>query len=103
MNRNVVVYNGAEIIQEYQNDVTWEDVRRERDEQLKKADLWMLSDRYSTLTSEQQTSLTDYRQELRDLPSLYYDADDYDMNTGLGSKGANDAADNFPVAPAYMN
>lgn len=103
MERNVTVFNGTEIIEQYQDDYSWDNIRQERDEMLKQSDLWMLADRYSTLTDSQKTELTNYRQVLRVLPQTYYDEDDYNEETGLGSKGANDAADNFPTVPAWMD
>jgi hypothetical protein len=103
MDRNITVFNGTEIIEQYQQDYSWDSVRQERDDMLKQTDMWLLVDRYNTLTTEQQTELTTYRQELRDLPSIYYDEDDYDETSGIGSKGANDAADNFPTEPDWMN
>jgi len=69
-------------------DVSWELVRAYRDAYLTQADLWMLVDRYNTLTEARQTEITTYRQALRDLPSNYTEA--------------NDAADNFPTAPTWL-
>ena len=68
-------------------DIEWDELRTFRDAWLKESDLWMLADRYSQLTDEQQTDLTIYRQALRDLP-------DYDT--------ANDAADAFPTPLEWM-
>ena len=96
MDRNVTVFTGTDITSQYQQDVTWVDVRSERDEMLRMSDLWMLADRYAALSGAEQTELTDYRQLLRDLPATYYDATDED------TEGANDAADNFPVAPSWI-
>ena len=48
-------------------DWEWLEVRHIRDSYLEASDLWMLSDRYTQLTTEQQTELTTYRQELRDI------------------------------------
>ena len=64
--------------------------------------MWMLTDRYDTLTESQKSELTTYRQALRDLPSVHYDESDFDIETGLGSKGANAAADNFPTKPSWL-
>ena len=69
-------------------DVSWELVRAYRDAYLSKSDLWVLLDRYNTLTDSQKTELTTYRQALRDLPSAYTES--------------NDAADNFPTAPSWL-
>lgn len=102
MERKVKVFDGSEIIQEYNQDVDWLAVRAERDGMLEATDMWMLADRYNTLTESQQTELTNYRQMLRDLPATYFDESDFDEETGLGSKGANDAADNFPQVPDWI-
>lgn len=96
MDRNVTVFTGTDITSQHQQDVTWIDVRDERDAFLWASDIWMLADRYAQLTAGEQTELTDYRQALRDLPENYYDATDED------TEGANDAADNFPVMPTWM-
>lgn len=69
-------------------DVSWELVRAYRDAYLSKSDLWVLLDRYNTLTEAQQTELNTYRQALRELPSNYTEA--------------NDAADNFPNPPDWL-
>lgn len=79
MNRNYTRFNGIEIIEQGQHDVTWEEVRRERDQALADTDWRAVKDR----TMSQ--AWKDYRRALRDLPQ------DYDT--------ANDAADNWPEAP----
>jgi hypothetical protein len=66
----------------------WGFIDAERRMRFRQSDLWMLSDRFNNLTTEQQTELTTYRQALRDIT-------DYDT--------ANDAADNFPTLPDWMN
>jgi|TARA_B110001454_G_C12611084_1_gene388715 hypothetical protein len=68
-------------------EVDWDLVRTYRDAWLKESDLWMLVDRYNTLSEEQQIELIEYRQALRELP-------DYET--------ANDAADNFPTELEWM-
>ena len=103
MDRVIQTYSGATLIETTTFDVNWTEVRLERDEMLRRADIWMLVDRYTTLTDSQKTELTNYRQALRVLPQTYYDEDDFNEETGLGSKGANDAADNFPTPPDWMN
>ena len=102
MDRTVETYDGATLIATTTFDVNWEYIRMERDTKLQQTDIWVLVDRYDTLTNEQQSELTTYREELRDLPATYYDEDDFDESSGLGSKGANDAADNFPTQPAWL-
>ena len=102
MDRHAKVYNGSTLIETVSYDVDWYRVRTERDHLLKETDLWMILDRYNTLSDSQKTELTTYRQALRDLPSDYFDATDFDNETGLGSKGANNAADNFPAKPTWL-
>jgi hypothetical protein len=89
MNRNYIEYGDDGVITiQGQHDVSWFEVRSERNNALTTSDLWMLSDRYDALTTEQQTELTDYRTLLRTLPNDY--------------STANDAADNFPTPPDWM-
>lgn len=102
MNRSVIIYNGTEIIEQYEQDVDWVSVRAERDGMLEATDMWMLADRYNTLTESQQTELANYRQTLRDLPTVHFDETDFDEQTGLGTKGANAAADAFPSPPSWL-
>ena len=75
-------------------DFDWNTILMARITQLEITDIWMLTDRYNSLTSEQQTELTTYRQALRDITD-YLDEDE-EMN------GANNAADNFPTLPDWM-
>ena len=49
-------------------DMNWMEIRQMRDMYLMDTDVWMLADRYASLTEAQQTALTAYRQALRDLP-----------------------------------
>ena len=79
MNRNYTIYDGEEIIDFGQYEITWEQVRKQRNQELELTDWWALKD----LTMSQAKK--DYRQALRDLPQDYEDA--------------NDAADNWPVMP----
>jgi len=102
MDRTVQVYDGPTLIETRTFEVDWDTVRLERDRLLVETDMWMLADRYNTLTESQQTELANYRQLLRDLPATYFNESDYDEETGLGSKGANDAADNFPTPPDWL-
>jgi hypothetical protein len=67
----------------------WEEIRGIRDGWLTDSDLWMLADRYATLTTSQQTELTTYRQALRDLPTS--------TATGLASDCL------FPDKPAWFD
>ena len=102
MDRHAKVYDGKTLIEIVSYDVDWYIVRSERKQLLEETDLWMLLDRYNTLTDSQKTELTTYRQALRDLPATYYDESDFDESTGLGTKGANNAADNFPTRPSWL-
>ena len=79
MDRNYTIYNGTEIIESGQYDVSWVEVRKERNEALENSDWRAVKDR----TMSQ--AWIDYRQALRDLPQNY--------------ESANDAADNFPISP----
>ena len=79
MNRSYRVYDGPDIIEEGMRDVTWEEVRDMRDYYLKNSDWRAIKDR--TMSA----GWKDYRQALRDLPQEHDEA--------------NDAADNWPVAP----
>lgn len=79
MDRNYTIYNGSEIIEQGQIDVTWQSIRRLRDSLLTETDWRAVKDR--TMTQDWK----DYRQALRDIPQDYEDA--------------NDAADNWPVMP----
>ena len=79
MDRNYTRFNGTEIIEQGQRDVTWEKVRKERDQELARTDWRAVKDR----TMSQ--AWKDYRQALRDLPQDH--------------ASANDAADNWPEAP----
>ena len=102
MDRHAKVYVGQTLIETVSYSVDWYDVRRERDFLLQETDIWMLIDRYNTLTDSQKTELINYRQELRDLPSVYFDESEFNEETGLGSKGATTAADNFPNPPSWL-
>ena len=79
MNRNSTVYHGEEIVETTQIDVTWEQVRAERDRELSQTDWRAVKDR----TMSQ--AWKDYRTALRDLPQDHEEA--------------NDAADHWPVMP----
>ena len=79
MDRNYTIYNGSEIIEHGQIDVTWEAIRQLSDSLLTETDWRAVKDR--TMTQDWK----DYRQALRDIPQDYEDA--------------NDAADNCPVMP----
>ena len=79
LSRTVQIYSAGVLEEESQRDVTWDEVRAERDRELDSTDWRAVKDR----TMSQ--AWKDYRKTLRDLPQ------DYDS--------ANDAADNWPVMP----
>jgi hypothetical protein len=54
----------------------WARVRQLRDQKLSASDIYTLSDRWETLTPEQQSAWATYRQELRDIPQTYSDPAD---------------------------
>lgn len=76
-------------------DSNWDDIRSFRNGYLIQTDIWMLNDRYNSLSSERKTEITNFREALRNLPTVYYD-ETKDFN------GANDAADNFPAPPTWL-
>ena len=76
--RQVTIYDGDEIISQDDLDVTWRQVRSQRDADLASCD-WRAGK--DVVLS---TAWKEYRQELRDLG---------------GFDSANDAADNWPVKP----
>lgn len=57
-------------------DIDWEPIRVQREKLLLESDLYVLPDRWSLMTSEDQTAWAEYRQALRDLPQSYEDPDD---------------------------
>jgi len=77
--RRVKVFANGELIEEYDADVEWDFLRERRDQALAESDWTAVKDR----TMSQ--AWKDYRQALRDLPGDHAEA--------------NDAADNWPVAP----
>ena len=70
MERNYIIYNGKEIIEQGKSDVNWDRIRKERDKELKATDWWALKD--LTMTQAKK----DYRAFLRDLPQNYDTAND---------------------------
>jgi len=79
MQRQWIIYDGDEVIDSGQHEVSWHQVRRERDRVLAETDWRAVKDR----TMSQ--AWKDFRQALRDLPQDHEEA--------------NDAADNWPEAP----
>ena len=78
MDRSYTTYAGAEVIDQGMRDVTWEEIREMRDQELEDTDWRALKD--VTLSA----AWRDYRQALRDLG---------------GFPSSNDACDNWPVMP----
>jgi len=54
--------------------ISWKDIKDQRHFDLQITDIYCLVDRYTQLTTSQQTELSNFRQTLRDLPSTYEDA-----------------------------
>jgi len=79
MDRNYTRYDGPDIIEQGQHEITWNQVRRERDQALAATDWRAVKDR----TMSQ--AWKDYCTALRDLPQDH--------------ASANDAADNWPQPP----
>ena len=79
MDRTFTRYSGSEIVDQGKYDVTWQQVRKERDQALADSDWRALKDR----TMSQ--AWKDYRIALRDLPQNHEDA--------------GDACDAWPVMP----
>ena len=78
MDRSYTTYAGSRVIDQGKHDVTWEQVREMRDQELHDTDWRAMKDR--TLPNEWK----DYRQALRDVTE---------------HPDANTAADNWPEAP----
>lgn len=53
----------------------WLTVRAQRDDLLKKSDIYVLVDRWNNMDSEEQQQWAEYRQLLRDIPQTYIDPD----------------------------
>lgn len=59
-----------EFTQEELDDNAWNELRRERDQLLKATDFMMAYDYYNNvMTTQEQTDVSTYRDELRDLPA----------------------------------
>jgi len=79
MDRREAVYHGTDLVSEEFREVSWEQVRAERDKALEESD-WRAGK--DVVLS---TAWREFRQELRDLPQ--------------NSDSANDAADSWPTPP----
>jgi len=51
----------------------WNNIRSQRDELLKQSDIYVLIDRWNSMSIDKQNEWTMYRQELRDLPEKFSD------------------------------
>lgn len=71
----------------YMTDRSWEQVREARDIYLKRADRYYITDRWNLYSTTKKGEMNSYRQELRDLPQTYSDA--------------NEAWDNVPEPPEW--
>ena len=95
LDRTYTTYNSeGTVIETGTRDFHWATILAARITQLEQTDMWMLIDRHNTLTSEQQTELTTYRQALRDITDYLDETQEMD--------GANNAADNFPSPPSWL-
>jgi len=79
MDRTFTRYSGSEIVEQGKYDVTWQQVRAERDRELAETDWRAVKDRTMSQVWK------DYRTALRDLPQNHDDA--------------GDACDAWPVMP----
>jgi hypothetical protein len=79
VNRSYRIYDGPDIIDQGEFDVSWEEIRDQRDQELEDTDWRAVKDRTMSQTWK------DYRQALRDLPQDHEDA--------------NSAADSWPQPP----
>ena len=79
MDRNYKIFHGEDVTDEGKHDVTWAQVRKQRNAELRDTDWRAVKDR----TMSQ--AWKDFRTSLRDLPQEHDEA--------------NDAADNWPVMP----
>jgi hypothetical protein len=59
----------------------WEQVRIKRDILLKESDIYILSDRWNSMTVEKQKEWEEYRQKLRDIPQTHYEPFQIDWPT----------------------
>jgi len=70
MNRNVIVYDGEDIVEEYEVDVNWMVIRTRRDDALKDSDWRAVKDRVLP------NAWRDFRTFLRSLPQNFDSAND---------------------------
>jgi len=79
MDRSFKIFHGDEVVDEGEHDVTWTQVRNERNIELRNSDWRAVKDRVLP------TAWKEYRQALRDLPQDHAES--------------NDAADAWPTPP----
>jgi len=79
MIRNFKIFHGADVVDEGKHDVTWAQVRKQRNAELRNSDWRAVKDRVLP------TDWKEYRQALRDLPQDHAES--------------NDAADAWPTPP----
>ena len=79
MNRSYTIYDGPDIIEQGKHEVTWKQVRAERDQELEDTDWRAVKDR--VLPNEWK----EYRELLRTLPQRFAEP--------------GEACDNWPVMP----
>ena len=70
LDRKVETWVDGELVETHEFDVSWDEIRRQRDHELKMTDWWAVKD----LTMSQAKK--DYRAFLRDLPQNYETAND---------------------------
>jgi hypothetical protein len=51
-----------------EEEIAWNELRGQRDNLLRATDFMMTTDFYASMTSQEQSDVTTYRQDLRDLP-----------------------------------
>ena len=51
----------------------WNQIRKTRNSLLEKSDIYVLSDRWESMTNEKKQEWSDYRQNLRDIPENFED------------------------------
>ena len=84
--RRKIVYAGSEIISDEMVDRSWEYVRHHRTKWLNTSDRFSaMKDRF---TEDEWNAFLEYRQKLRDLPTMF--------------ENPNDASDNWPSRPDFM-
>ena len=79
MDRSFKIFHGADLVDEGEHDVTWTQVRKQRNIELRNSDWTAVKDR------SMSQAWKDYRSALRDLPQNHAEA--------------NDAADAWPTPP----